>query len=225
MGKKSQLAAAAFADSLHGLVQLLHEPVPKNLLDLLLRLAPGRNRLFQELASLWCQAKRLRAAILVGHNFQPATSLHSFDVAAEGRNVEMQMFANFNGASRTHLGGGDQNVHLAHLQVERPQGVVVDVGDDAIQHAQPNGNALAGDLVNHRLHMLGSHFMPPNLIVYATIWLSRGSPVIFPEESESGRGPGNRSRAAMILCADRYSGFGRGSSCWASIAGHASVPR
>ena len=50
-------------------------------------------------------------------------------------NVEMEMFAHFNGASRPHLGGGDQNVHLAHLQVERPQGVVIDVGDDAIQHA------------------------------------------------------------------------------------------
>src|SRR2546421_3685025 len=107
-----------FADSLHGLVQLLHEPVPKNLLDLLLRLAPGRYRLFQEFASLRRQAKRLRAAVLVEHNFQPATSLHSFDVAAEGRSVEMQIFADFNGASRSHLGGGDQNIHLAHLQVE-----------------------------------------------------------------------------------------------------------
>src|SRR5215208_2239589 len=93
-----------FADSFHGLIQLLHEPVPKNLLDLLLRLAPSRNRLFQELATLRRQAKRLRAAILFGHHFQPATSLHSFDVAAEGRNVEMQMFAHFNGASRSHLG-------------------------------------------------------------------------------------------------------------------------
>src|SRR5436309_15956928 len=134
MGKKSACRAPC-ADSLHGLVQRLHEPVPKNLLNVLLRLAPGRNRLFQKLASLWCQPKRLRAAILVGHNFQPATSLHSFDVAAEGRNVEMEMFANFNGASSPHLGGGDQNVHLAHLQVERPQSVVVDVGNDAIEHA------------------------------------------------------------------------------------------
>src|SRR5438067_10865901 len=86
---KKSACGAPFADSLHGLVQLLHEPVPKNLLDLLLRLAPGRNRLFQELASLWCQAKRLRAAILVGHNLQPATSPHSFDVAAEGRTAEL----------------------------------------------------------------------------------------------------------------------------------------
>src|SRR5438128_4651246 len=85
-----------FADSFHGLVQLVHEPVPKNLLNLLLRLAPGRNRLFQELASLCCQTKRLRATILVGHNFQPAANLHAFDVAAEGGNVEMQMFANLN---------------------------------------------------------------------------------------------------------------------------------
>src|SRR4051812_16188689 len=91
VGKKSA-CRAPFADSLHGLVQVPHKPVPKNLLDLLLCLAPGRNRLFQELASLGCQAKRLRAAILVGHNLQPATSLHSFDVAAEGRNVEMEMF-------------------------------------------------------------------------------------------------------------------------------------
>src|SRR5207249_605957 len=125
--KKISACGVPVADSLHGWVQLLHEPAPKNLLDLLLRLAPGRNRLFQELASLWCQAKRLRAAILVRHNFQPATSLHAFDVAAEGRNVEMQMFANLNRTSRAHLGGGDENVHLAHLQVERPQGVVVDV--------------------------------------------------------------------------------------------------
>src|SRR5438034_8306407 len=97
------------------------------------------------------------------------------------------MFANFNGASRTHLGGGDENVHLAHLQVERPQGVVVDVGDDAIQHAQPNGNALAGDLVNHRLHMFGSHFTLLNLIVYAIICSSRASPWFFRRESEFGR--------------------------------------
>ncbi|MCI0458676.1 MAG: GTP-binding protein, partial [Gemmataceae bacterium] len=95
-------------------------------------------------------AAQMDGAILVGHNPQPATGLHPFDVAAEGRNVEMQMFANFNRASRTHLGGSDENVHLAHFQVERPQGVVVDVRDDAIQHAQPNGNALAGDLVDHR---------------------------------------------------------------------------
>jgi hypothetical protein len=38
-----------FADSFHGLIQLLHEPAPKNLLDLLLRLAPGRDCLFQKL--------------------------------------------------------------------------------------------------------------------------------------------------------------------------------
>src|SRR5439155_17951057 len=87
--KKKSTCRGPCSHSFHGLVQLIHEPVPKNLLDLLLRLAPGRNRLFQEIASLWCQSKRLRAAILVGHNFQPATSFHSFDVAAEGRNVEM----------------------------------------------------------------------------------------------------------------------------------------
>src|SRR5947207_11885290 len=126
-----------FADSFHGLIQLLHEPVPKNLLDLLLRLAPGRNRLFQELSPLWRQTKWLRAAVLVGHHFQPATSLHAFDIAAEGRNVEMQMFANFNGPSRSHLRGGDENAHLPHLQVERPQGVVLDIRSAALQHASP----------------------------------------------------------------------------------------
>src|SRR5438874_5105464 len=89
MAKKISPCGNPIADSLYGLVQLLHEPVPKNLLDLLLRLAPGGNRFFQEIASLSCQAKRLRAAIVVGHNFQPATSLHSFDVAAECGNVEM----------------------------------------------------------------------------------------------------------------------------------------
>src|SRR5437763_1655481 len=72
----------------------------------------------------------------------------------------MQVFANFSRASRPQLGGGDENANLAHLQVERPQGVVVDVRDDAIQHAQPTGNAFAGDLVDHCLHMLGSHLMP-----------------------------------------------------------------
>src|SRR5437868_11230236 len=86
---KKSACGGPLADSPHGLVQLLHEPVPKNLLDLLLRLAPGRYCLFQEFASLRRQAKRLRAAVLVEHNFQPATSLHSFDVAAEGRSVEM----------------------------------------------------------------------------------------------------------------------------------------
>src|SRR4030095_11918819 len=113
MWAKKSAYGGLFADSFHGLIQRLHNPIPKGLLDLLLRLAPGRNRRFQELASLWCQAKRLRAAILVGHHFQPATSLHAFDVAAEGRHVEMEMFAHVNGASRPHLGGGDQNVHLA----------------------------------------------------------------------------------------------------------------
>src|SRR5438046_742004 len=87
--EKKSPCGGLFADSFHGLIQLLHKPIPKNLLDLLLRLAPSWNRLFQELAPLWRQAKRLRAPILVGHNFQPGTSLHSFDVAAEGRNVEM----------------------------------------------------------------------------------------------------------------------------------------
>src|ERR1041384_4835316 len=70
-----------FADSFHGLVQLLREPVAKSLLDLLLRLAPGRNRLFQELASLRGQAKGLRAAIFVRDDFEPATSFHAFHIA------------------------------------------------------------------------------------------------------------------------------------------------
>src|SRR4051812_6154855 len=120
------------------------------------------------------------------------------------------MFANFNGASRTHLGGGDEDVHLAHLQVERPQGVVVDVRDDAIQHAQPNGNALAGDLANHRLHMLGSHFASPRLDCVCKYRLVNREPVIPQRESESGRGTvGNRSRAAMALFADRYGEYDR----------------
>src|SRR5213596_863720 len=91
--KKISACGGPVADSLRGLVQLLHEPVPKNLLDLLLRLPPGRNRRFQELASLWCQAKGLRAPIRVGHHFEPATSFHAVDVAAEGRHVQMQIFA------------------------------------------------------------------------------------------------------------------------------------
>src|SRR5213079_646070 len=93
----------------------------------------------------------------------------------------MEMFANFDGAGRPHLGGGDQNIHLADLEVERPQSVVVDVGDDAIQHAQPNGNALAGDLVNHRLHMLGSHFMSTQFDCICKYRLVKSEPVIFPE--------------------------------------------
>src|SRR5207244_11577833 len=82
---------------------------------------------------------------------------------------------------------------LAMLQGERPQGVVADIRDESIQHAQPNGNALAGDLVNHRLHMFGSHFTPVNLIVYAIICLSRASPWFFRRESESGRGSSGES--------------------------------
>src|SRR5688500_5376802 len=78
-----------FAESFHGLIQLLHEPVPKNLLDLLLRLAPCRNRFSQQFASPRGQLKRLRASVLVGHHFEPATRLHPFDVAAEGRNFEV----------------------------------------------------------------------------------------------------------------------------------------
>src|SRR5437868_1535884 len=94
--QKKSACGGLFADSFHGLVQLLHKPISENVLDLLLRRAPGRNRPFQELASLRCQAKGLRASVFVRHHFQPATSLHSFDVAAEGRSVEMEMFANFN---------------------------------------------------------------------------------------------------------------------------------
>jgi hypothetical protein len=69
--------------------------------------------------------KWLRTAVLVGHNFQPAASLPSFDVAIEGRNIEMQKFANFLRPSRPHLGGSDQNILLTHFQVERPQSVVM----------------------------------------------------------------------------------------------------
>src|SRR5206468_12997444 len=57
----------------------------------------------------------------------------------------------------------------------------VDVGDDAIQHAQPNGNALAGDLVNHLLHRLGSHFMSPQFDCICNYRLVKGEPAIFPE--------------------------------------------
>jgi len=71
------------------------------------------------------------------------------------------MFANFNRASRTQLGGGDENVHLANLQVERPQGVVVDVGDDTISACAAERQRTRWRPVNHRLHMLGSPFMPP----------------------------------------------------------------
>src|ERR1051326_6746031 len=162
----TNLSSGLFADSLHRLVQLLHESVPKNLLDLLLRLAPGRNCLFQKFASQRSQTKRLRAAVFVGHHFQPTTSLHSFDVEAEGRNIEMEMFANFNGASCFHLGGGDQDVHLAHLQVERAEGVVVEVGDHPIEHPHPHRDALGGDYVDRGSQLLSVHHSLPRMLLY-----------------------------------------------------------
>src|SRR5690242_2246777 len=111
-------------------MQLIHKLLPENRLDLMLRFAPGWDRLLQELASGRRQAKRLGAAILVRHHFQPAASLHSLNIPAEGRNVEMKNLADVTRACRTQFGGGDENVHLTHLQVEWPQGVVIDVGND-----------------------------------------------------------------------------------------------
>jgi hypothetical protein len=99
----------------------------------------------------------------------------------------MQMFANINGASRSHLGGGDQNVHLAHLQVEGPKGVVVNIRNDTIQHAEPNGNALAGDLVDHRLHILGGHFIPPDFYCIYTYMIRQEGVRGFPKGT---RNPG-----------------------------------
>src|SRR6266536_4538922 len=132
--EKKSACGAPVADALHGLVQLRHEPVPKDLLDLLLSFPPGWNRLFQELASLWCQAKRLGAPILVRHHFEPATSFHAVDVAAKSRHVELQIFADLQRADRTRRGGGNEDVHLTYLQVERPQRVVVDVRNHPVEH-------------------------------------------------------------------------------------------
>src|SRR5436190_6332013 len=112
LAEKISARLGPLADLLHRPVQLLQKSVPENLPDLLLRLAPGRNRLFQKLAALRGQAKRLRAAVGIGHHFQPAAGLHPFDVAAEGRDVEMEMLANGDRASHTGLGGGDEDVHL-----------------------------------------------------------------------------------------------------------------
>src|SRR5437773_1430645 len=123
-----------FADAFHGSVQLMHKRISKNPRDLLLSLVPSRNCLFQKLPSLPGQLERLRAPILVGHNFEPATNLHPFDVAAERGNAQMKVFADLQRASRAHLGGGDQDVHLTDLQVERSQSVIVDVGNDPIEH-------------------------------------------------------------------------------------------
>ncbi len=117
--KKDQTAAGVWLTRFVAWFNRSTNLSPKNLLDLLLRRAPGRNRLFQKLASLCCQAKRLRATILVGHLFQPATSLHSFDAANEFINVDFKILADLSKLSPSHLGGVDQDVRLDHLQVER----------------------------------------------------------------------------------------------------------
>ena len=58
------------------------------------------------------------------------------------------MLANLGGPGEAELGGHDQNVQLAHLQAQRPQGVVVEVRDDPIQQAQAHGDARLGDGVD-----------------------------------------------------------------------------
>jgi len=141
-----------------------------------LGLLPGRHRLLDQTLPLRRQPEGLCAGILAGHDLHPAVGLQRLDVAAEGRGIELQDLADLAGPRQAELGRHDEDVQLAGLQAQRAQGVVVDVGDSAIQHPHPNGNALAGNLVNDRLHRLGSHFMLPSFIVYATIGLSRGHP-------------------------------------------------
>src|SRR5579885_268580 len=60
----------------------------------------------------------------------------------------MEEVADLGGLGQAELGRDDQDVHLADLEAQRSQGVVVQVGDDPVQEPQPHGDAVAGDGVN-----------------------------------------------------------------------------
>ena len=65
-----------------------------------------------------------------------------------GDDVQVEMLAQVGGPGDPHLGGGDQDVHLAHLEVEGAQGVVVEVGHDPVEQPQAHGDARPGDRVD-----------------------------------------------------------------------------
>jgi len=113
-----------------------------------LGLLPGRHRLLDQTLPLWRQAKRLRATVLVGHDFQPAVGLQRLDVAAQGGRIQLQNLTDLGGPRQAEPGGHDQEVQLAGLEAQGAQGIVVDVRDDSVQQAQAHGDARLGDSVD-----------------------------------------------------------------------------
>jgi len=122
---KKLACVAPLLTQLHGLVQLLHERIPKNFLTCCLRVAPGRNRLFQKLASLRVRRNGCERPSSSG-TLPTSTSLHAFDVAAEGRYVEMEMFGKLQSGEPYPTWRRRPRMFIwLTFQVERPQGVVV----------------------------------------------------------------------------------------------------
>src|SRR5262249_3864664 len=97
-------------------------------------------------------------------------------VAAERGEIELQHFADAGWPGDAHDGGRDEDVALADLDAEGAEGVVVDVGDDAVEQPQPARDAGAGDGVDggRRLLLHGGR-APLQLFVCASIDRVKGA--------------------------------------------------
>jgi hypothetical protein len=69
----------------------------------------------------------------------------------------LEELADRRGSGEPELPGHEQDVQLAHLQTQRPQGVIVHLGDDPVQQAQARGDAVAGDGVDRSPLLLVVH--------------------------------------------------------------------
>src|SRR5215469_7233309 len=87
----------------------------------------------QQLSALRGQVEWLLTRVFCGHGLEPTLGPHPLDVAAKRGRVQLEDFTDLYWLSQAELRGYDQEVQLADLKAEGPQGFVIQVSNDAIQ--------------------------------------------------------------------------------------------
>ena len=91
------------------------------------------------------QAERARTRVAPRHDLEPALGSHAFDVAAEGGGIHLQAAADVGRPQHVAVCSQHQQAHLAHLQLQRAQRLIVQAGDGAVNQAQLSRGAFALD--------------------------------------------------------------------------------
>src|SRR5262245_41527827 len=155
LGQRRSVRAVGPPEALRGLPEQIDGSIAKQPLHLLLGCFPAGHGLIEQLPARTGEAERLLATILAGDNLKPALAAHELHISAERRRIKLKDLAHPQWAGQSQLPGRDQNVHLTGLEPQGPKGIVVHVGDDAIQKSQAHRDALAGNSLELRICWVG----------------------------------------------------------------------